>query len=126
MAVFPTLKTGAVAQYPASKSLRFKNHTLRFLDGTEQRYRDSAGVLHQWVISLGELDEREMAAVEQFFLDNQGPFNGFAFTDPWDGKAYSNCSILSDEVTLTSAAEMQCAVRLTIVENRNAGIPTTT
>ena len=124
MATFPTLKTGAVAQYPASKGLQVKNRVLRFLDGTEQRYRDSAGVLHRWVIGLVDLDQCEMAAIEQFFLDNQGSFNGFAFTDPWDGQAYPNCSIVDDELRLTSAAEIQGAVKLTIVENRNASIPT--
>jgi Fe-S-cluster formation regulator IscX/YfhJ len=72
MATFPQLKTGAVAQYPATKSLRFQNQTVRFLDGSEQRYRDAAGALHQWVIQLSELDESEMAAFEQFFEDNQG------------------------------------------------------
>jgi hypothetical protein len=40
MATFPKLKTNAVAQYPASKTARYQNQALRFLDGTEQRYRD--------------------------------------------------------------------------------------
>src|SRR5271166_354470 len=106
MATFPTLKTGAVAQYPASKTLRFQNQTVRFLDGSEQRYRDAAGPLHQWIIRLSELDESEMAALERFFDDNQGRLGGFAFMDPWDGTQYPNCSLASDELTLHSLAEM--------------------
>jgi hypothetical protein len=119
MATFPTLKTGAVAQYPASKSLRFQNQILRFLDGTDQRYRDSAGVLHKWVIRLSELDEQEMADIEQFFVDNQGCFGSFAFTDPWDGHVYQNCSVASDELDLASAAEMRGSASVSIVENRS-------
>jgi hypothetical protein len=119
MATFPTLKTGAVAQYPASKSLRFQNQTVRFLDGAEQRYRDAAGPLHQWVIRLTELDESEMAAFEQFFEDNQGRLGNFAFTDPWDGTQYANCSLQSDDITLGSAAEMRTKTSLTIIENRS-------
>ena len=118
MATFPQLKSGAVAQYPAGKTLRFQNQTLRFLDGTEQRYRDSAGVLHRWVISLDELDESEMAAVEQFFLDNQGRLGSFAFTDPWDGTQYANCSLAGDQLDLTSLAEMRGKTSVTVIENR--------
>ena len=118
MATFPVLKTGAVAQYPATKSMRFQNQTIRFLDGSEQRYRDSEGPLHQWVIRLSELDEREMAAFEQFFQDNQGRLGSFAFTDPWDGTQYANCSLASDEMTLGSLAEMRGKTSLTVIENR--------
>lgn len=119
MATFPTLKTGAVAQYPASKSLRFQNQVLRFLDGTSQRYRDSAGLLHKWDIWLTQMDEREMAEIDQFFVSNQGCFVSFAFTDPWDGQVYPNCSIASDGLDLTFAAEMRGTAYLRIVENRS-------
>jgi len=37
MASFPTLKTSAVAQYPATKAVKFQNQVMRFVDGTEQR-----------------------------------------------------------------------------------------
>jgi hypothetical protein len=119
MATFPQLKTGAVAQYPATKAVRFQNQTVRFLDGSEQRYRDSAGPVHQWVIQLSELDESEMAAFEQFFEDNQGRLGSFAFTDPWDGTQYPNCSLASDDLTLGSVAEMRGKTSLTVIENRN-------
>jgi hypothetical protein len=119
MATFPQLKTGAVAQYPATKAFRFQNQTLRFLDGTEQRYRDSAGPLHRWVIDLNELDESEMAAFEQFFQGNQGRLESFVFTDPWDGTQYANCSLASDELALSSLAEMSGKTSLTVIENRS-------
>jgi hypothetical protein len=118
MATFPTLKTNAVAQYPASKATRYQNQTLRFLDGTEQRYRDSAGPLHRWTVKLNDLDEGEMAAMEQFFADELGQFGSFAFTDPWDGTIYPNCSLASDEMDLAWQAEMRGATSLTVVENR--------
>ena len=51
----------------------------------EQRYRDSAGARLEWEIQLSELDEGELAAIEEFFLANQGAFGSFSFTDPWDG-----------------------------------------
>src|SRR5579863_7855899 len=119
MATFPQLKTGAVAQYPATKFLQFRNQTVRFLDGTEQRYRDSAGPLHRWVIRLNELDESEMAELEQFLEDNQGRLGSFSFTDPWDATPYSNCSLAEDQLEVSAVAEMGGKTSLTIIENRS-------
>jgi hypothetical protein len=118
MATFPTLKTSAVAQYPAARYVRFQNQTVRFVDGSEQRYRDASGPLHRWEIHLSELDEGETAALEAFFAANQGAFDKFAFTDPWDGKEYPNCSLLSDLLALTAVGEMRGSTSLTVVENR--------
>ncbi|MBZ5579461.1 MAG: DUF2460 domain-containing protein [Acidobacteriia bacterium] len=115
---FPKLKTSARAQYPATKSVRMQNQVLWFVDGRQQRYRDSAGMLHQWEIRLDQLDESEMAALEQFFAANQGRFGTFAFTDPWDGRVYPNCSFSNDDFTLLSAGEMQGRLSFTVIENR--------
>lgn len=118
MATFPTLKTGAVAQYPASRNFRFQNQILRFLDGTDQRYRDSAGPLLSWQISLDQLDETEMGALQAFFLTDQGSFASFAFTDPWSGQVYQNCSLAHDDMNITSLAEMQGGTALMVIQNR--------
>ena len=118
MITFPALKTSAVAQYPARRTLHYQNQVLRFVDGSEQRYRDSAGPLHRWEIALNELDEGELAAVESFFADAQGAFANFAFTDPWDGTVYQNCSLEADGMEARSLAEMRGATSLAVVENR--------
>jgi hypothetical protein len=118
MATFPTLKTGAVAQYPATRRLRFQNQAVRFVDGTEQRYRDSAGALRRWEIALELLDESEVAAVENFFVDVNGTAGVFAFTDPWDGQVYASCSVETDWVESTAQGEMRGVTRLAVVENR--------
>ena len=118
MLTFPRLKTGAVAQYPATQSLRFQNQTVRFVDGTEQRYRDSASPLHRWEIRLDQLDDGELAAVEQFLRDVQGAFGNFAFNDPWDGHEYSNCSLDGDSLDMTALAEMNSRTAIAVVENR--------
>src|SRR6185436_19539888 len=117
MNIFPKLKTTAVAQYPATKLVRFQNQSIRFLDGTEQRYRDSARPLRRWEIRLDQLDEGEMAALENFFAADQGAFARFAFTDPWDGVIYQSCSLAADELDATSFGEMNGALSLSVVEN---------
>jgi hypothetical protein len=118
MATFPALKTGAVSQYPAARTFRYNNQILRFVDGNEQRYRDSAGPLHRWTIHLDYLDATEMAAIEDFFLTNQGSFATFAFTDPWDKTSYPSCSIVGDNLAALAKQEFQNATSITIVENR--------
>ena len=118
MATFPVLKTNAVAQYPAKRYVRFQNQTLRFVDGTEQRYRDAGSPLHQWEIQLSQLDEGEMAALEEFFAANQGAFGNFSFTDPWDAQVYPNCSLHADTLALAAVGEMRGSTSLTVVENR--------
>jgi hypothetical protein len=118
MATFPTLKTGAFAQYPASRSLEYRNQVLRFVDGSEQRYRDSAGPLRRWIIRLNQLDPTEISLIEAFFLTNQGAFASFAFVDPWDGKSYPDCRIASDILAQIAQDEFRNATSITIMENR--------
>lgn len=117
--IFPKLRTNALAQYPATRHIRFQNQVIQFVDGTAQRYRDSSGPLHQWQIRVDLLDESEMAAIEQFFVDNQGAFGSFAFTDPWDGQIYADCSLADGDVALTSLSEMHGQTMLTVRQNRD-------
>jgi phage-related protein len=117
MATFPRLKTSAVAQYPARRTVAFRNQTVRFVDGAEQRYRDSAGALRQWEIRLERIDEGEAAALDEFFLTQQGAFGSFEFTDPWDGELYADCSFAIDEAEMESRGEMSGATKLIIQEN---------
>jgi hypothetical protein len=98
--------------------VRFQNQALRFVDGAEQRYRDSSGAIHEWEILLEQLDEGEMGALEAFFAANRGSYGGFEFTDPWDGRAYPDCSLGSDDADFSSVAEMRGRTVLRIRENR--------
>lgn len=115
---FPKLKTDAVAQYPLTITLAFQNQTLTFLDGTQQRYRDSGAARARWEIRLSDLDEGELAALEEFFLANQGVFGSFSFTDPQDGHVYEDCSLETDGMQAESMAEMRGQTALTVKQNK--------
>jgi len=119
MADFPQLKTSAVAQYPARRSVRYRNEVVRFVDGAEQRYRDSAGPLHEWEIRLELLDESELASLESFFALQQGAFGTFRFTDPWSGQVYENCSLAADAIEMIASGEMRGATSLVVREGRS-------
>ncbi len=117
MSTFPKLKTGAVAQYPATRTAGYATQAFRFLDGSEQRFpvRGAAGI--RWVIRLDLLDDTEMVRVCAFFQSHQGRFGTFCFEDPWDGSLHTDCSFESDELVLELVGEAQGRLQLVIKEN---------
>jgi hypothetical protein len=119
MADFPTLKTGAVMQYPATATVRFFNHSLRFVDGAEQYYRNYKTPLREWVIRLDLLDEAELKSIEQFFTDQQGRFGSFSFTDPKDNATYPDCSLMIDDLAISLNGERRGKTTVIIRENRS-------
>src|SRR5258708_14279881 len=119
MNVFPVLKTGAVMQYPAERWASYSTQTVRFLDGTEQRFGDYATPLHRWVIRLAALDETEMHQLREFFRAQRGGSGSFLFTDPWTGNQYPNCTFDIDTLTQVFSGEMRGAAQLIVRENRS-------
>jgi hypothetical protein len=118
VADFPALKTGAVAQYPSDRARRFSTQVLRFLDGKEQRFRGYGAPLKRWLIRLEQLDEAELAGLEQFFLEQGGQAGVFAFTDPWDGTAYATCSFEGDTMTAEYRGQSDGGTSVVVKENR--------
>ncbi len=118
MAAFPKLSTGAVIQYPATRNLRFGNQVVRFVDGSEQRFRTAPSILRRWEIRLALLSDTELAELEHFFAANQGTFGTFTFTDPWDDKEYTNCSLEGGRIELRMRGERRGETSLVVRENR--------
>ncbi len=118
MSAFPLLKTGAVAQHPATRVIQHSTCVLRFVDGDEQRFRNYAQPLKQWTIRLGLLDDDEMNRLEEFFRSQQGRLGSFSFTDPWDGVVYNECSLERDSLTLNFQDIMRGQTVLVVKENR--------
>jgi hypothetical protein len=119
VATFPVLKTGSVAQYPSDRIQTFATQIFRFLDGSEQRFPGFGITLRRWVIRLDLLDESELTNLEQFFAVEGGRAGSFAFTDPFDGTVFANCSLDSDELILTFSGPQQGKTSVTIKENRS-------
>ncbi len=116
MSTFPTLKTGAIAQYPATRELHFFTEIQKFLDTSEQRYRDFRGAQRRWRIDLSQLDESELARLANFFVETQGRFATFDFKDPWTGMVVSNCRFGEDRLPIHTDDESNSSTELTIVE----------
>jgi len=119
MSTFPTLKTGAVMQYPAQRGVEFSTVALQFFDGSEQRFRSYQAPLHRWVIRLSLLDQAELHQFQEFFRAMAGRAENFAFTDPTDGTSYPSCSLESDDIAALLAGEWNGETSLTVLENRS-------
>jgi phage-related protein len=118
MPSFPTLKTGAVAQYPSDRATQFSTQVYRFLDGSEQRFPAYGAALHRWAIRLDLLDEGELETIEEFFTSEAGRSGSFSFTDPWDGTVYPSCSFERDTLALAFRGPQRGATQIVIKENR--------
>jgi hypothetical protein len=114
MAVFPTLRTGAVAQYPLDRTDRFQTQAVQFLDGSRQRYPIYGAGLRRWGIRLDLLDDRELAAVIAFAEQQRGAT--FSFLDPVSGVSAPKCIIAGEQFSANAGGEMRNQASLVIEE----------
>jgi phage-related protein len=111
---FPILRTGAVAQYPLDRGVRFQTQTVRFMDGSRQRYRIYAAGLRRWVVKLDLLDEQELGALIAFA--EQHGSAAFAFTDPVTAEQVARCIISDQSFESGMKDEMNAQATLLIEE----------
>ncbi len=111
--VFPTLKTGAVAQYPFDRAVGFQTQAVRFLDGSSQRFRIRPP-LRKWTLNLDLLDEDEVTSVVAFF-EAQGTAP-FAFTDPVSGDTAPACVLSANSLSVAMMAERRAQAVVLIEE----------
>lgn len=114
MASFPTLKTGAPAQYPLGRAVRYATQAVRFMDGSRQRFRLYGTGLRKWTLKLDLLDEQELGTVIAF-VEQQGDAP-FAFTDPATGDIVANCVISGQQMDATMTREMSGQTTVIIEE----------
>ena len=113
MGGFPTLRTGAVAQYPFDRTVGFQTEAVRFLDGSSQRFRIRSS-LRKWTLNLELLDEDELASLVAFF-EAQGTAP-FAFTDPVSGDTAPMCVLSANSMTVAMTAEHRAQAAVVIEE----------
>jgi hypothetical protein len=118
MSEFPLLSTGAVAQYPVSRASTYATEVIQFVDGSQQRSMTRGKVLRRWQLTLTQLNEAELLAIEQFFEAAQGNFGLFTFTDPITGNSVPNCR-LQDPNILTQYLTVGSGSAVVIIEETN-------
>src|SRR3954453_9600148 len=98
MLSFPSLRSGATAQYPLGLTEDAAVQVIRFLDGTDQRFQSRGKLLRRWKIDLTALTEDEIGAVEAFFNALGGAYMKFSFSDPVSGDLIPNCILYTEEL----------------------------
>ena len=111
---FPILRTGAVAQYPLDRGVRFQTQTVRFMDGSRQRYRTYGAGLRRWIVKLDLLDQQELGALIAFA--EQHGSAAFAFTDPVTAEQVARCIISDQSFEAGMTDEMNAQATLLIEE----------
>ena len=119
MSAFPKLKTQAIAQYPSSREKLYATKILSFIDGQEERFRDFSKPLLLWTVDLNLLDRDEMAALEEFFIEQDGALNVFDFTDPWDDTVHAGCTLENSEVWFRHDGPQAGSTKLVVRGNRS-------
>jgi hypothetical protein len=114
MATFPLLKTGAIAQYPLDRASTFSTQVVRFLDGSQQKFRLQGAALRRWTLKLDLLDEQELAAVIAF-AEQQGSA-AFSFTDPVTGDNVAACMLSGLQLDATVNGESRGQTTVVIEE----------
>jgi hypothetical protein len=91
---FPQFASGAVGQYPVSKSLVQRTITNTLPDGSTVKYADPGAPFVHWNLQFEGLSDSEAALLQQFFAICEGQLNAFTFTDP-----LGNLLVWSEDLT---------------------------
>lgn len=114
--IFPSLSSGAVAQYPVLTTMGQNAQVIRFLDGSDQRYLQQGRSFRSWQIKLSLLNEAEIAQIETFFVEQQGDYLPFSFPDPFSGTTVANCRLASSALVSQYLGVDSGATSLWVIE----------
>lgn len=114
--LFPKLKTGVLLQYGSSEGRRHATRVLRFIDGSEQRYRVNGNGRKRWVLRYSQLDEGELSALDDFLRSAQGTAQEFGFEDPDSGMLHGRCRLGTEHMRLSLTGEHGGEAEIEIVE----------
>jgi|SRR5579871_986665 len=84
MLYFPQLSSGAIGQYPTSRSLVTRTVTNIMAGGDAIRMADTGAAMVRWHLSYTGLSDAEAQSLTQTFCGAQGRLNAFTFLDPTD------------------------------------------
>lgn len=90
---FPQLSSGAYAQYPIRK-LKIGRTVKNILpDGSLIVFSDPYASRMEWQLSYSNLDDSDVAALQQHFSACAGPVHAFTFIDPTDNMLVSSIDV---------------------------------
>jgi hypothetical protein len=84
MLYYPQLTTGAVAQFPVTRSLNMRTVANQLPSGYTIRMADTGAQKVQWRLQYSSLTDGERSTIESLFEASQGQLETFTFLDPVD------------------------------------------
>ena len=115
MSVFPKLKTGVVAQYPALREGEFSTAVSRFVDSSEQRFRDGRGLRRRWVIPLSQLTRVSCSGWPYFSRNNRAKPGALILRIPGPAERVAGCRFEEDQLEALAHGEFDGRTEVTIV-----------
>lgn len=82
MRVFPELASGAAAQFPWRRMIRYRSVRNRLPGGDEIDFGDVPYERRSWELPLGDLEDVEWQVVRDFFAETGGRRLPFTFVEP--------------------------------------------
>jgi hypothetical protein len=84
MLYYPQLTTGAVTQFPVTRSLNMRTVANQLPSGYTIRMADAGAQKVQWRLQYSSLTDGERSSIESLFEASQGQLETFTFLDPVD------------------------------------------
>jgi hypothetical protein len=84
MLYYPQLTTGAVAQFPVTRSINMRTVGNQLPSGYSIRMADTGAQKVQWRLQYSSLTDSERSSIESLFEASQGQLDTFTFLDPAD------------------------------------------
>jgi len=116
MSMFPTLKTGAGAQYGFERIEDRPVTTQRFLDGRTRRFA-CRRAYRGWRLRLKGLSAHEAQAIAAFVSDHFESNAAFTFRDPWSGQEHEGCEVPASSYRVGIDGEHRFEVEI-VIEQR--------
>jgi hypothetical protein len=82
MLYFPQLTSGAVSQFPVTRSASMRTVSNQLLNGATIRMADTGAQKVQWRLQYAALTDGERGLIESLFESAEGQLNTFTFLDP--------------------------------------------
>jgi hypothetical protein len=84
MLYYPQLTTGAVSQFPVTRSATMRTVADQLASGFAIRMADTGAQKVQWRLRYASLTDSERSSIETLFEAAEGQLNTFTFLDPTD------------------------------------------
>jgi hypothetical protein len=92
MPAFPQLASGAMAQMPLQRAIRFRSRSNVARDGSVVRLGDQDFEERTWHLAFRDLTDAEWQALEDLFAASEGRLGVFTFLEPICCAGRKSCS----------------------------------